>query len=68
MFAKELHRIDPGKYLDDEFRELYDFIAIEPPEESADIAESSAGPSRSQSIVQRYFSHLKNRCQLLTWL
>ncbi|KAG6907366.1 hypothetical protein DXG01_009187 [Tephrocybe rancida] len=52
MFAKEIQRIDPGKYLDEEFLELYTFIGIDPPEESTGLDKTPEAPSRSQSVVQ----------------
>ncbi|KAG6899482.1 hypothetical protein C0993_009846 [Termitomyces sp. T159_Od127] len=35
MYEKETECIDPGKYLDEEFLKLYQFIGVEPPEESS---------------------------------
>ncbi|RDB27802.1 Condensin complex subunit 3 [Hypsizygus marmoreus] len=52
IFVKDLQRIDPGKYLDDEFVELYHFIGIDPPEESSERTQSPAGTSRSHSVAQ----------------
>ena len=61
IFAKELRRIVPGKYLDDEFIELYDFLGVDPPEPSNDSPPSSRTPSRSQSLVQRYLFFFSGR-------
>ncbi|KAG5636580.1 hypothetical protein H0H81_007551 [Sphagnurus paluster] len=52
LFTKELQRIDPGKYLDEEFLEVYNFINIDPPEKSLGREESVASSIRSQSLVQ----------------
>ncbi|KAF5379027.1 hypothetical protein D9615_006072 [Tricholomella constricta] len=51
IFAKEIQRIDPSKYLDEEFLEVYNFINVDPPEESTGHVEESAVPSRRHSLV-----------------
>ncbi|GLB42179.1 putative nuclear condensing complex subunits, C-term domain [Lyophyllum shimeji] len=51
IFVKEIQRIDPGKYLDEEFLEIYKFIGVDPPEESLGREESVA-TSGSQNLVQ----------------
>ncbi|KAG6841281.1 hypothetical protein C0991_000259 [Blastosporella zonata] len=50
-FIKEIQHIDPGRYLDEEFIELYNFIGVDPPEESEVHDETPVAPSRSQSLV-----------------
>lgn len=49
LFAKDLKRIDPTKFRDKEFQELYGFIGVDMPEESEGpfVVESTA-PSRDQ--------------------
>ncbi|KAG6889138.1 hypothetical protein C0995_003498 [Termitomyces sp. Mi166 len=51
IFEKEIQRIDPGKYLDGEFQELYHFIGVDPPEERSDQEKTPALTSRSHSLV-----------------
>ncbi|KAH0581314.1 hypothetical protein H2248_012409 [Termitomyces sp. 'cryptogamus'] len=53
MFEKEIQHINPGKYLDEEFLELYNFIGVDPPEENSGCEEtpSVSSTSRSQSLV-----------------
>ncbi|KAF8069093.1 nuclear condensing complex subunit [Lyophyllum atratum] len=51
IFAKEIQRIDGGRYLDEEFLEVYQFIGVDPPEKSLGREESIVS-SRSQSVVQ----------------
>lgn len=53
IFAKELQRIDPGQFVDEEFLELYNYICVDPPEESNGHTPSAASTSRCQSLVQR---------------
>ncbi|KAG6812899.1 hypothetical protein H0H92_015634 [Tricholoma furcatifolium] len=47
MFAKEVESMNPGKYLDAEFLELYRFIGIDPPANSLEDDEPTANQDDS---------------------
>jgi hypothetical protein len=48
IFGKDMKRIDPSKFRDKEFQDLYEFIGVDMPEESEDPFLESPTPSRDQ--------------------
>lgn len=65
LFAKDLKRIDPAKFRDKEFQELYGFIGVDMPEESEDplVVESTAS-----SREQRWTLPFLRPGDKLTWM
>lgn len=64
MYEKQIQYIDHGKYLDEEFLELYNFIGIDPPEESS-VREKTLSVASKSPVPRHKFLIVELRDSLL---